>query len=195
MASKVLFGISNLHVGTWTDDGAGNVTLGTPYHQKGAVSMSPSANSEKSAFYADNIEYYATFNDGTFEGEIEVAMFDDAFKTQFLGYVTLTNGGLAVVKNATKPKVYIAFEVEGDAENRRVIFYNCEFGAITREYSTVEDTIEPQTATIDFTCTGDNYSGVSMATLKEGDAGYETLFTAPAAPEIDSDDEDDEDDE
>lgn len=185
MASKVLFGISNLHVGTYTDNN-GTVTLGTPYHQKGAVSMSPTEAAEKSDFYADNILYYSSFAGGTFEGELEVAMFDDAFKTQFLGYVTLTNGGLAVKKNATKPKVYIAFQVEGDddTDTRRVIFYNCEFGAISREYNTIEETKEPQTASIDFTCAGDNTTGVTMAVLKKGDTGYNDLFTAPTAPAI-----------
>lgn len=183
MANKVLFGISNLHVCTWDDSGNAPV-LGTPYHQKGAVSMSPDEQSEKSTFWADNIAYYATFSGGTFDGTLEVAMFDDAFKTQFLGYETLTNGGLALVKNATKPKVCIMFEVDGDAEKRRVIFYNCEFGAITREYATTEETIEPKTASISFTCSGDNATGVTMATLKPADSGYATLFTAPTAPVI-----------
>lgn len=183
MANKVLFGISNLHVGTYTEEN-GTVTLGTPYHQKGAVSLSPTESAEKSDFYADNILYYSSFAGGSFEGTLEVALFDDAFKTQFLGYVTLTNGGLAVVKNAVKPKVYIAFEVEGDSEKRRVIFYNAEFGAITREYSTIEETKEPQTASIDFTAAGDNNTGVTMATFKPADQGYATLFTAPTAPAL-----------
>lgn len=183
MANKVLFGISNLHVGTYTEEG-GTVTLGTPYHQKGAVSLSPTESAEKTDFYADNILYYSSFAGGTFEGELEVALFDDDFKTQFLGYVTLSNGGLAITKNATKPKVYIAFEVEGDTEKRRAIFYNCEFGAITREYSTIEETKEPQTATINFTCAGDNATGVTMATFKPADTGYATLFTAPTAPAL-----------
>ena len=61
MANKVEFGISNLHVGTYTDDGEGNVTLGTPYHQKGAVSFSPEEQSESTNFYADNIAYWSGF--------------------------------------------------------------------------------------------------------------------------------------
>ena len=111
-------------------------------------------------------------------------MFDDAFKTQFLGYVALTNGGLANVKNATKPNVYIAFQVEGDAESRRVILYNCTLGAITREYATIEDSKEPATETLSVTCVGDNATGVTKAVLKPGDTGYDTLFTAPTAPAI-----------
>jgi len=184
MANKVEFGISELHVGTYTVDDQGTVTLGTPYHQAGAVSFSPEEQSEKNDFYADNIIYWSGYSGGSFEGDLEVAMFDDAFKTQFLGYVTLTNGGLANVKNATKPNVYIAFQVEGDAESRRVILYNCTLGAIKREYATIEDSKEPATETLGVTCVGDNATGVTKAVLKPGDAGYSTLFTAPTAPAI-----------
>lgn len=183
MANKVLFGISNLHVGTYTDNN-GTVTLGTPYHQKGAVGFSPEENSDRNDFYADNIAYWSGYSGGTIEGDLEVAMFDDEFKTEFLGYATLTNGGLASVKNATKPNVYIAFEVEGDVEKRRVILYNCTLGAITREYTTITDTKEPQTETLGVTCIGDNTTGVTKATFKPTDTGYATLFTAPTAPAI-----------
>ena len=184
MANKVEFGISELHVGTYTVDDQGVATLGTPYHQKGAVSFSPEENSERNTFYADNIAYWSGYSGGSIEGDLEVAMFDDSFKTQFLGYATLTNGGIANVKNATKPNVYIAFQVEGDAESRRVILYNCSLGAITREYNTIEENKEPATETLGVTCVGDNTSGVTMAVLKPADTGYSTLFTAPTAPAI-----------
>lgn len=184
MADKVQFGISQLHVGTYTDDGNGTVTLGTPYHQAGAVSFSPEENSEQNTFYADNIAYWSGYSGGSIEGDLEVALFDDAFKTQFLGYVTLTNGGLASVKNATKPNIYVAFQVEGDSEGRRCILYNCTCGAITREYNTIEESKEPATETLPITCSGDNTTGVTMATFKPGDAGYATLFTSPTAPAI-----------
>lgn len=184
MANKVEFGISNLYIGTYTVAANNTVTLGTPYHQAGAVSFSPEAKTEQNVFYADNIAYWSGYSGGTLEGDLEVAMFDDAFKTQFLGYVTLTNGGLASVKNATKPNVYIAFQVEGDAESRRVILYNCSLGAITREYSTIEESKEPVTETIAVTCIGDNATGVTMAVLDSGASGYATLFTSPTAPAI-----------
>lgn len=182
MANKVEFGISQLHVGTYTVGENNQVTLGTPYHQKGAVSFSPEENSKQNNFYADNIVYHSGYSGGSIEGDLEVAMYDDEFKTQFLGYRALTNGGLANVKNAIKPNVYIAFQVEGDAESRRVILYNCALGAITREYNTIEESKEPATETLAVTCTGDNTTGVTMAVFKPADTGYATLFTAPTAP-------------
>ena len=182
MANKVEFGISNLYVGTYTVGTTGTVTMGTPYHQAGAISFSPEEQSENSKFYADNVVYWSGYTGGTFEGDLEVAKFDNTFKTQFLGYITKTDGGLGVVKNATKPNVYIAFQVEGDAESRRVIMYNCSLGGITREYATEEDTIEPATETIAVTVAGDNKTGVSMVSYDQSASGYSTLFTSPPAP-------------
>lgn len=180
---KVQFGISELHVGTYTESG-GTVTLGTPYAQKGAVAFSPEVESNQNDFYADNIVYWSGYSGGKIEGDLEVAMFDDAFKTQFLGYQTLTNGGLAQVKNPTKPNVYIAFQTETDGTPIRVILYNCTLGNISRSYETIGENKEPKTATLPVTCIGDNETGVTMATFKEGDTGYATLFTAPTAPEL-----------
>lgn len=181
---KVQFGISELHIGTYTESN-GSITLGTPYHQKGAVSFNPEVDSQTNDFYADNIVYWSGYSGGKLEGDIEVARFDDEFKTQFLGYQTLRNGGLAMVKNPTKPNVYIAFQTETDDTPIRVMLYNCALGNISRSYETIGEQKEPQTATLPITCIGDNATGVTMATFKTGDAGYSTLFTSPTAPTFD----------
>ncbi len=183
MANKVEVGISNLYVGTYTVGTTGTVTMGTPYHQAGAISFSPEEQSESNNFYADNVIYWSGYSGGTFEGDLEVAKFDDTFKTQFLGYIQkASDGGLACVKNATKPNVYIAFQVEGDAESRRIIMYNCSLGGITREYATEEESIEPATETIAVTVAGDNKTGISMVSYNQATSGYSTLFTNPPAP-------------
>ena len=182
MANKVEFGISNLYVGTYTVATDGTVTMGSPYHQAGAVSFSPDENSDKTDFYADNVIYWSGYSGGTFEGDLEVAKFDDTFKKNFLGYIEKGDGGLAVVKNAAKPNVWIAFQVEGDAESRRCIMYNCSLGGITREYATIEESKEPATETIAVTVAGDNATGISMVSYNQTATGYSTLFTNPPAP-------------
>lgn len=182
MANKVLFGFSDLYVGTYSVSTTGVITLGTPYHQAGAVGFSPSASDSSSVFYADNIPYYTGYSSEAFSGDLEVAMFDDTFKTQFLGYQALSDGGLAEVKGASKPAVYIAFQLEGDAEKRRVIYYNCELGSISREYATIEENVEVQTESLPVTVIGVNSNGVTRATYKPADTGYSTLFTSPTAP-------------
>lgn len=182
MANKVEFGISNLYIGTYTVATNGTVTLGTPYHQPGAVSFAPEMNSDLSTFYADDIAYYTSYSGGTIEGDLEVAKFDDAFKTDFLAYAAKTDGGLALVKGATKPNVYIAFEVQGDNQKRRVIYYNASLGEITREYSTIEESKEPVTETIPVSIAGDNATGVMMVSYNQGTTGYNNLFTNPPVP-------------
>lgn len=184
--NKVEFGISNLHVGTYTVDDDGDVTLGTPYAQKGAVGFSPEEQSEQNIFRADNINYWAGYSGGTFQGDLTVAKFDDKFKTDFLGYIQLDDGGIALIKGVNKPSVYIMFQVEGDAESRRVIMYNATLGAIRREYNTTEETITPATESLAVTVTGDNGTGITMVSYTESDAAYDTLFTYPPVPTLPS---------
>ena len=183
MANKVLMGFSDLYVGTYTVTN-GTVTLGTPYHQAGAVGFSPEPQGEENKFYADNIEYYMSYSGGTRQGDLEVAMFDDEFKTQFLGYRETADGGLAEVKNPTKPRIYAMWKILGDAEDRKVIMYNGSLGNINREYSTLEDNKEPATETVPVTFVGDNGTGITIAHYKPGDAGYDTLFTTPPVPAL-----------
>ena len=182
--NKVLFGFSDLYIGTFSVNDQGVVTLGTPYHQKGAVGFSPEENSDRNDFYADNIAYYTSYGTGKYEGDLTVAKFDDDFKKKFLGYVTLDDGGLAQIKGATKPNVYIAFEIQGDAHARRVIFYNGSLGGISREYSTLEDTVTPVTESISTSFVGDNNTGITKVTYNYGDSGYDTLFTNPPVPSL-----------
>lgn len=181
--NKVTFGLSNVHIGTWTESN-GVVTMGTPMHIPGAVSWTPSQDSDKYTFYADNIAYWGEYTEGPIEGDLEMALFPDAFKTAFLGYKALTDGGLAQVKNPEKPNIYLCGEIMGDAEERRFIFYNGTCGAINREYNTTEENKEVQTESLPLTFVGDNISGAVKATYKQGDTGYSTLFTAPTAPTI-----------
>lgn len=186
--NKVEFGISQLHIGTFTETD-GVVTLGTPYAQKGAVSVSVEPEGDSNNFYADNVIYFSGFSDNGFSGSIEVARFDDEFKKQFLGYVQLTDGGLGMVKGAVRPNVYIIGQTEGDKESRRFIMYNATLGGIQREYNTLEEDKEPTTETIDITVTGDNLTGLTIVGYKPGDAGYNTLFTTPPVPVLPSESE------
>ena len=185
MANKVVFGLENVHVGTYTvDPSTSEVTLGTPYHVPGAVNMSLEADSEENTFWADNVKYHVNYSDNGLTGELEMAMFPDEFKTRFMNYVALTGGGIAQVKGIQNKDVYIAFEASGDAEHRRCILYNVALGAITREYATTTESKEPQTATLPFTVSGDNGTGIVKAEYPPTASAYNTLFTAPPVPAL-----------
>lgn len=182
MANKVMFGVSNLHIGEYNVSTTGVVTLGTPYHVPGTVNISIEPDSEENKFYADNTVYWTNYSDNGMTGEIENALFDDTFKTRFMNYKSLSDGGIAQIRGQKNKAVYIAFQAEGDANARRGIFYNCSLGQITREYSTTEDSTEPATATLPFTVNGDNATGVVRAAYTEGAAAYSTMFTTPPVP-------------
>ena len=184
MAEKVRFGVSNLYFGTYEVDSNGDVTLGSPMHVPGTVNISMEAESEESSFFADNIKYWTGYSDNGYTGEIENALFSDTFKTTFMNYVQLDDGGIAQIKGQQNSPVYFMFEGSGDAEHRRMIVYNVSLGQINREYATVEDTIEPQTATLPFTANGDNGTGIVYASYKETDAVYSTMFTTPPVPTL-----------
>lgn len=186
MANKVVFGLENVHVCTYTAAADGTVTLGTPLHVPGAVNMSLEPESEENSFYADNVKFYTSYSDNGFTGELEMAMFPDEFKTQFLNYTELTGGGLAQVKGVQNKDVCIMFEAKGDAEKRRCILYNVALGGINREYATTTESNEPQTASLSFTVNGDNKTGVVKAEYPQTASAYETLFTAPPTPALPS---------
>lgn len=184
--NKVLFGFKDLYIGKYTVNDQGAVTMGTPYHQKGAVGFSPEEQGENYTFYADDSAYFSYYTSGRFEGDLVVARFDDDFKKEFLGYIELSDGGLAQIKNAVKPNIYLAFEVQGNEGPERVIFYNGSMGGITREFATIEESVEVQTETVSVTINGDAETGISKVSYSSDKAGFNTLFTAPPAPTLPS---------
>jgi len=189
MAKKVFFGFSDLYVGTYTVDSGGNVSLGSPYHQKGAVSLTMDSDSDQFNEYADNIVYWSTeTNSGRASGTLEVELFDDSFKTMFLNYVQLDDGGLARIKGMAKPNIYMMFEYQTDDPDApcRIIIYNGVFGAIKADHSTIEETPQPQHETIPVTFYGDNGTGITDVEYVEGDSGFATLFSNPPVPMLPS---------
>ena len=188
MANKVEFGLNFLYFGTYEVADNGTVTLGTPVRVPGARKFTPEESSERSTIDGDDVTYWAGYSGGTEEGDVEVVLFPDSFKETFLGDARTADGGLAHVKNAEKPDVYMMFEIKGDSEKRRVIYYNGSLGAIKREYNTLEDgKKEPATESIPVTFVGDNATGITKVTYKPTDDGYSTLFTNPPVPALASD--------
>ena len=181
---KVLFGFSDLYFGTFTENEDGSVTMGEPYHQRGAVCFSPSEQGNNYIFYADNVNYFSYYTSGTYQGDLVVARFDRDFRTKYLGEVELEDGGIAQVKNSIRPSIWMAFEIQGDKGPERCLFYNGSMGGITREYATIEENIEVQTESMPLTFSGDNKTGITKVVYMEGDAGFETLFTNPPAPKL-----------
>lgn len=181
--NKVRFGLSNVHVGTYTDNN-GTVTLGTAQAIPGAVSLNLDPETAESIFHADNIKYFVRNQSNGYTGDLVMAKFPDSFRTAFMNYVALTGGGVGETKLLNNKTVYIEFEVQGDIQDRRTILYNVELGAITEEHNTVEDELEVQTESLNISVVGDNTTGLVKSSFEKGDSAYSTFYTAPPVPAL-----------
>ena len=175
--------MSQVHVGTY-EEVDGTVTLGTPLKIPGAVGLTLEADSELYQFFADDGVYYADYSDNGESGELTMALFPDSFKTQFLPYVELDDGGIAKIKGGKTTSMYLAFEGKGDNKKRRHILYNVTPGSISREFRTIEGQKEVATEVLPVTINGDNDTGILKVSYSEGDAGYEALFTTAPVPKL-----------
>lgn len=170
---KVKFGLKNVHIAVLNTT---NNTYGTPFALPGGVNLSLDAEGEESNFAADNnAKYFTKYSNNGYSGSLEVALFNEDFLTQVLGQVKDSNGALIESINAQNSPFALMFEVEGDVENRRTVFYNVTASRPSTEANTTEDSIEVQTETVDITC-GANSDGDVKASLLSTDTGYSTFF-------------------
>jgi phi13 family phage major tail protein len=146
--NKVKFNISNVHYAPIISDEDGNVSWDTPIAMPGAVSLSLDPQGEPESFYADGIEYYVINNNQGYDGDLEVAMIPEGFRTDILKETTDSNNVL--VENATSEtgKFALLFEFDGDVRKIRHVLYNCSASRPSMSAKTNEDTREVQTETL-----------------------------------------------
>lgn len=119
----------------------------------GAVSLSADPEGDSTPFYADNVVYYTTTANNGYSGDLEVAMLPDSFLTDILGQVADVNGAIFEANDDINSPFALMFQIDGDAKNRRVCYYNVTAQRPSAEANTTEDTKEPQTDTISLTMT------------------------------------------
>ena len=179
---KVRYGISNLHIFKRTEADS-TITYGDVITIPGTVHITLDPQGNVTPFHADNIRYWIGRSNQGYEGELELALVLDAIKTAYLGYADATNGNL-IETNAQGADCAIVFQFETDTESRRAVLYNCQLSRPSRDFNTVEDDVEPETETLEFTVNGETVNGVQcfIAEVKPADSNYNTVFTAIALP-------------
>lgn len=157
-ANKVKFGLSRVAYALVTETTTSGVTTssyGTIKELKGAVSLSLSNDAEKSVFRADNEDYFISYGQGSYSGDLEVARVNEDFLKDVLGY-TEDNDKILVESSASmKQTTYFAllFQFEGDQRSIQHCLYKCSASRpdIASETTGENGSIDPKTETLTIT--------------------------------------------
>ena len=133
--NKVKFNICNVHYALLTLGTDGAVSFGTPVAMPGAVSLSLDPNGEPSNFYADGYAYYTVSNNMGYEGDLELAMVPESFRTDVLKEALDENKVLLENANAETENFALLFEFDGDVRKIRHVLYNCSAARPTETLS------------------------------------------------------------
>lgn len=187
--NKVKYGLSNVYYSvvseTLTTGGDYTYSYATPVPIKGAVNLSLNQNGEQTAFRRDNIDYFVTYSNNGYEGDLEVALIPDSFLQDVMGFQKDTNN---ILYESTKqvPKAFaLLFQFEGDQNARRHVLYNCKASRPRVASQTTDTTISPVTETLSIKASARLNDGVVKASTKLDDTSttqYTNWFTSVYTP-------------
>ena len=172
--NKVKFNICNVYCALITVDEDVDVTVGKPVAMPGAVSLSLELNGEPSNFYADGYAYYTISNNMGYEGDLELAMVPESFRTDVLKESLDDNSVLVESANVETANFALLFEFDGDVKKIRHVLYNCSAARPNIESTTNEEEIEVQTETLAITAAPLANGYVKART---GDSTTDTVYT------------------
>lgn len=183
MANKIKYGLSNVYYAKITA-GTNGDTYATPVALPGAVSLSLSAQGSNEPMYADNSIYYNAISNTGYDGDLELALIPEAFKTDILGEVAPIEGGLVEKSDAKVTYFALLFQFEGDAEARRHEFFKCSATRPDVASQTSEDKITPATETLKITAIPNSNKLVKWSVSTSASSVYDNWFTSVQTPTI-----------
>lgn len=183
MANKIKYGIKNVYYAVATEGTGGALSYATPVSIPGAVSLSLDAQGDTNTFYADNIAYFTSTANNGYQGDLEVALLPDAFRTDVLKE-TLDASGFYVEKADAKAKEFaLLFQFEGDDKAVRHCLYRCAASRPSVSGQTKEESIEPQTETVTITAMPRINDNVIKSRCPEtATTAYSSWFSAVTEP-------------
>ncbi len=188
--NKVKFNIRNVHYAVATIDASGNATFGTPVPMPGAVSLSLDPEGEPTKFYADGYAYYIISNNMGYEGDLELAMVPESFRTDVLKETLDDNNVLVENANVETANFALLFEFDGDIKKIRHVLYYCSASRPNIESQTNEDEIEVKTETLTITASPLSNGLVKAKTGDDTtDTTYQNWYNEVYLPVTTNDDE------
>ena len=140
---------------------------------------SSSANMSTSNFYADGYAYYTISNNMGYEGDLELAMVPESFRTDVLKESLDDNSVLVENANVETANFALLFEFDGDVKKIRHVLYNCTATRPSLEGNTTEGTKEPTTETLTISAAPLADGRVKAKTTAEADeTAYNSWYTA-----------------
>lgn len=188
--NKVKYGLSKCYYAVATIAADGTASFGTPVAIPGAVSLSLDAQGEITPFRADNMDYWTSSSNNGYEGDLEIAIIPESFKTDVLNeYEDTTQKVLYETTDADPTHFALLFQFEGDVHATRHVMFNC---VATRPQVNGETTptggIEPQTETISITAASIYHAALDKSLVKASTKSdttstvYNGWFTAVTVP-------------
>ena len=188
--NKVKYNLKNAHYAMLSIGENGAVSDGTPTAMPGSVSISLDANGEPENFYADGEAYYVINNNMGYNGDLELAMIPESFRTDALKEELDDKGVLIENAQVELAAFALLFEFDGDQRHIRHVLYNCSASRPGIEGKTNEESRDVQTEkltikaaplangmvkaktgdTTDTTVYNDWYKAVYMPAAAENDA-------------------------
>lgn len=184
MSNKIKYNLKNAHYAKHNIGLEGALEFDTPVPIPGSVSISLNAKGEISQFYADGIAYYKAEANNGYEGDLEVALLPESFRTDILGEKTDSKGVLVENSNAKQTPFALLFEFDGDKKSIRHVLYNCAASRPSIESSTKEASISPVTEKLTISATPLADGKVKTKTGdKTDDTVYENWYKSVYIPD------------
>ncbi|MEK4494496.1 major tail protein [Ureibacillus sp. FSL W8-0352] len=141
MGNKVSYGLTNVHYAVISKDEQGNYKYGKPKRVYGAVSLTLDPTGDSNNFYADNGVYFSRTANTGYEGTLSIARIPEEFRIDVLGE-KLIDGGLLEKADAKPNDIALLFEVDGDVQQDRFVYYDVSVARPSQNANTTAESIE-----------------------------------------------------
>lgn len=190
--NKVKFGLKNVHFAKMIVSAEDeSISYATPVRIPGAVNLSLEPQGDKADFNADDVIFFSDYANNGYSGDLEVAKIPDEFLKEILGQAVDENGALIESSEDKSSKFALLFEVNGDVNAKRVVYYNCSASRPKAEASTTGETKEPKTDTLTITASARSTDSLVRASLEPSEQNqavynkfYEKVYEKDATASV-----------